>query len=291
VLPGAIGSEAFAVSADGSVVVGGSVWDSISQNGFLFRPQEAFRWTEEEGMVGLGQLVGAPSSRAHAVSADGSVIVGWINQFVRPGDVVFPYNEAFRWAPNEGMVLLDPHRTGNSSANFVSADGSLIFGVNPQGHYFVWDAAHGMRNLFQLLQDYGADLSGWPINEMLMTAVSPDGTIFVGVGTNPDGKREAWQAILDLPETPTLSGDYNNDATVDAADYVVCRKGLGTTYTQTDYDVWRTHFGQTAGNGAVDALSGWSASAGPLSGGVPEPAAWMLLLPATLATLLRRHAP
>ena len=48
-----------------------------------------------------------------------------------------------------------------------------------------------------------------------------------------------------------LAGDYNSNGVVDAADYVVWRKGLGTTYTQADYDVWRAHFGQTAGSGAV----------------------------------------
>ncbi len=46
------------------------------------------------------------------------------------------------------------------------------------------------------------------------------------------------------------------------------RKGLGTTYTQADYDVWRAHFGQTAGSG-----SGASANAA-----VPEPATLMLLM-------------
>ena len=45
-----------------------------------------------------------------------------------------------------------------------------------------------------------------------------------------------------------LPADFNTDGSVDAADYVVWRKGLGTTYTQNDYDNWRTHFGQTAGS-------------------------------------------
>jgi hypothetical protein len=45
-------------------------------------------------------------------------------------------------------------------------------------------------------------------------------------------------------------GDYNGDGVVDAEDYLVWRKGLGTTYTQSDYTVWRTHFGQSSRNGA-----------------------------------------
>jgi hypothetical protein len=80
---------------------------------------------------------------------------------------------------------------------------------------------------------------------------------------------------------PPPPGDYNNNATVDAADYVVWRNGLGTTYTQSGYAVWRAHFGQTAGNGA-----GAGANAA-----VPEPATLMLtILAAAGCCLLRRSA-
>jgi hypothetical protein len=52
---------------------------------------------------------------------------------------------------------------------------------------------------------------------------------------------------------------------VNAADYITWRKGLGTTYTQAAYDVWRAHFGETAGSGAA------LPSAESLSATVPEP--------------------
>jgi uncharacterized protein YjbI with pentapeptide repeats len=64
---------------------------------------------------------------------------------------------------------------------------------------------------------------------------------------------------------PGLAGDFNSDGAVDAADYVAWRHGLGTIYTQGDFDVWRAHYGQTAISGA--SLS----SAEQLSAGVPEP--------------------
>jgi hypothetical protein len=69
---------------------------------------------------------------------------------------------------------------------------------------------------------------------------------------------------------PNMPGDYNNDGSVDAADYVVWRKGLGTTYTADDYNIWRAHFGQTAGGGAG------LPSTGPLSAAVPEPTSLVL---------------
>jgi len=59
-----------------------------------------------------------------------------------------------------------------------------------------------------------------------------------------------------------LAGDFNHDNKVDAADYVVWRKGLGTTHVQGDYDVWRSNFG------AVGAGSG---SGVELGAAVPEP--------------------
>jgi hypothetical protein len=71
-----------------------------------------------------------------------------------------------------------------------------------------------------------------------------------------------------------IAGDFDKNGVVDAADYVVWRDGLGTIYTQADYDAWRGHFGQTLMTGAG---IGVSAS-------VPEPAA-LLLLTTALAVL------
>jgi hypothetical protein len=76
-----------------------------------------------------------------------------------------------------------------------------------------------------------------------------------------------------VPGTP---GDFNNNGTVDATDYVVWRKNFGTP---TSYDSWRAHFGQPAGSGA-----GASANAA-----VPEPTTLVLVLVGTLALLSRRR--
>jgi hypothetical protein len=45
-----------------------------------------------------------------------------------------------------------------------------------------------------------------------------------------------------------IHGDYNNDGTVDAADYVVWRK---TDATQAGFDVWRANFGALLGAGSA----------------------------------------
>jgi hypothetical protein len=68
-----------------------------------------------------------------------------------------------------------------------------------------------------------------------------------------------------------VTGDYNGNGVVDAADYVLWRKG-GTLQNDPtpgvqpgDYDVWRAHFGQPPGAGS---------SLG--AGAVPEPGAALL---------------
>jgi hypothetical protein len=80
-----------------------------------------------------------------------------------------------------------------------------------------------------------------------------------------------------------ISGDFNHDGSVNAADYVVWRKGLGTVYAQTEYNDWRSHFGQTAGSGAA------IPSANPLSAAVPEPASISLLMLVVLGLFSRRR--
>jgi hypothetical protein len=76
-----------------------------------------------------------------------------------------------------------------------------------------------------------------------------------------------------------LPGDFNNSGVVDAADYGVWRKGLGTTYTAGDYEVWRSHFGRTAAAGTGLGLAA----------SVPEPACATLLLAAATLVVRRRY--
>ena len=71
-----------------------------------------------------------------------------------------------------------------------------------------------------------------------------------------------------------LAGDFNRDGTVDAADYSVWRDGLGSLFTQEDYDIWAANYGTTA---AATSLA------------VPEPAAGLLVvLVGTLAWRIPR---
>ena len=82
-------SLAYAVSADGSVVVG----EGSSSFG-----REAFVWRAPTGMVGLGDLTdGSFFSQALGVSADGNTVVG--------RGTSASGGEAFRWTASGGMVV------------------------------------------------------------------------------------------------------------------------------------------------------------------------------------------
>ena len=182
-------SEARDASADGSVVVG---------RGRSALGKEAFRWTRAGGMEGLGDLPGGIfRSEANAISADGSVIVGFSNS----ENTIANQGEAFRWTAAEGMVALGvlPGPLFHSQATDVSGDGSVIVGTSTSAGQtstpFIWTESEGMRKVYDVLSELGVDLTGWSLENV--RGISSDGRTLVGWGKNPDGRPEAWIAILD----------------------------------------------------------------------------------------------
>ncbi|MEX2142253.1 MAG: hypothetical protein WD894_23495 [Pirellulales bacterium] len=155
--------RAFDVSADGRTVVG---------HGDTAIGELAFRWTPETGMVGLGGI----DSRAHGVSADGTVAVGYTT-----GANSLPH--AVRWSAQTGMLALPrPNGTESSEAHAVSADGVVVVGVNvfasrfdrrARAQAFRWTANEGL-----VLLD---DLPGSRVYSIAYD-VSADGSVIVGSG-------------------------------------------------------------------------------------------------------------
>ena len=81
-----------------------------------------------------------------------------------------------------------------------------------------------------------------------------------------------------------LAGDYNNDAKVDAADYVLWRKNpsaLGGN--PAGYNTWRANFGHSSGSGSSAGATGSASVA------VPEPATLVLLIFAAAGWCFRRR--
>jgi len=159
-------AEAFDISADGSVIVGSSRSDAGVDHWGGGPVEEAFRWTEAGGMVGLGDLPGGGfRSSASATSADGSVIVGMSETDV----VVIPPMGDWR---------------------HVSSP-------------FIWTEQAGMRSVLQIVEDdLGLDTTGMTFG--MVTDVSADGTIIVGTGIAADGGSHVW-VLNTVPEPSTLA--------------------------------------------------------------------------------------
>lgn len=109
----------------------------------------------------------------------------------------------------------------------------------------------------------------------------------------------AYETQLNTPilagaKPAPVAGDYNNDGTVDAADYVVWRNQLGqgtalpntdptdtdNTVTQAEYNFWRSRFGSAAGSGSGVLQENAS---------VPEPTSLALLAAGVGALVSRRR--
>lgn len=196
--PGDGESLADGVSEDGSIVVGAA-------NAFDWF---AFRWTQQTGMVPLAPLPGHSSCAASDVSPDGVVIVGWCE---KGSEGLGTYRlVAFRWTEQAGTIelgLAPAHAFSRASA--VSRFGSVIVGWSGTSAVkwsdaqatdaVIWDGAHGMRRLQEVLAAEGVNLDGWTLRSA--TDVSADGLTIVGWGTNPEGQIEGWVATLP-PQAP-----------------------------------------------------------------------------------------
>ncbi|MCL4720140.1 MAG: hypothetical protein KJ057_16880, partial [Phycisphaerae bacterium] len=108
-------SRAEASSWDGSIIIGSSSSDRS-------RNREAFIWTPDNGMIGLGGLnENHIYSVAFGVSDDGRKVVGRTHA---PDTQV-----AFLWTQTDGMVNLGvPANWSNTEAHGISPDGSVIVG-------------------------------------------------------------------------------------------------------------------------------------------------------------------
>lgn len=187
-----LSSTPYAVSGDGSVVVGSMV---RRDDGSVL----AFRWTESTGKVGLGWLPSTSVvhySRASGVSEGGVLVVGVSKAsgecFYMPAGELWisfiwsQWNDgkpiACRWLgwPNQPLDLAGGQYWNEATG--VSADGLVVVGSSSGangGEAFLWTGATGMVGL--------GDLPGGPFQSKA-TAVSGDGSVVVGSGNSADGE-------------------------------------------------------------------------------------------------------
>ncbi|QBJ86291.1 T9SS C-terminal target domain-containing protein [Chryseobacterium gleum] len=121
-------SSTWGMTANGSTIVG---------LGFLTAANaHAVKWDEVNGMVDLGSIVQGRSSRANAINASGTVIVGWQDESngTRSGA---------KWQDGVESFITDNNGNNVGEAGGISADGSTIIGsANPNP--YVWNAVSGL---------------------------------------------------------------------------------------------------------------------------------------------------
>lgn len=210
---GDVYGEAIAVSADGSISAG---------YGDTAQGYEAAYWTGVTGPVGISTLGGLSFfSAANAISANGVFLAG--------ASISSNGWEAFRWSGANGFEALGDLPGGDfySEATGISGDGSIVVGLSTSSagtEAFIWDSAHHMRPLKQVLeQDYGLDLTGWKLERA--NAISADGSTIVGRGLDPQGRVQAWRAVLGASQATVASP-------------VVADDGVGTVSTTQLHATW-----------------------------------------------------
>lgn len=289
---GAVNSVPYAISSDGSTVIGQShsgngteamAWRAdrgafglgdipggdfesralsvssdgsvIVGNGETMSGQQAFRWTEASGIVGLGSLPGGLSfSRVSAVSANGAVVIGES----RSANGF----EAFRWTENGGLEGLGDLPGGEffSDSLGISNDGSVIVGhgsSNGGPEAFRWTSSTGMVAL--------GDLPGGNFRS-IATDLSPTGDIVMGTGTSTLGTEGfIWKqdtGMVGLGDLP--GGDYFSEPTAMSADgsILVGQSASGSSnreaFVWTNADGIRTMRAVLNELGVTSELSGWT---------------------------------
>lgn len=197
-LTGGTSSKAWAVSADGSVVVGEAATSNTTQ-------LEAFRWTAATGIQSLGLYTGGQSPlAAFGVSGDGSAIGG--RGSLASGGIV-----AFRWTESTGNLrlgTLSPARIFD-----VTDDGTLMVGGggSPEVPH-TWTMATGLTAVTMAVGATSGHFTG----------VSSDGAVLAGNLITPAGLQahrwiaatQDWDPVPFLPDgTLSTAWDISADGT------------------------------------------------------------------------------
>ncbi|TWU29756.1 PEP-CTERM sorting domain-containing protein [Bythopirellula polymerisocia] len=186
--PGTRATTANGVSHNGSVVIG--TITTVSDDN-----PEPFRWTEEDGLVGLGHLAGNNATYPSDISDDGAIIVGTSIDRQSAGAEY----EVFTWSESNGMLgtgIVGAPDDGGLRPNpaVVSSDGATIAGTTYGSsgtdlEAFRWTADSGVVGLGFLPGTEGENGEA----DSQVRDMTPDGRLIVGrSGFYPDEIPFVW---------------------------------------------------------------------------------------------------
>ena len=199
-------SSGYAISGDGNILVGNSWADPANGNGTT-PYTHAVAWNEEDGIIDLGSLYAVlnRSTRADALSHDGSIIAGW-QDFNGPWkSAVWRKNPAGGYFPNE-YLLIDPqgnpydefNQLGQASA--VSANGNWIGGYGDYAfaNPWLWSEATGLLDLGNMGLPEGT--TGY------VSGINSDGTRVIGwYDYSPDPWTHEYTPFIWTPATGSMN--------------------------------------------------------------------------------------
>ncbi|HVT11729.1 MAG TPA: PEP-CTERM sorting domain-containing protein [Fimbriimonadaceae bacterium] len=250
-------STAYDVSGDGSQVVG-LAWHPNYR-------AEGFSWTQGGGMVGLGRPA-IQSSRASAISRDGSTVVGFYESDTQG------VRQPVRWV-NGGTPDLFLGESESGEAMKTNSDGSVIVGYNWQdgvgSRAFMYD---GTVHYLGVLPEHESNFDP----RSIANAVSDNGIVVGWSGGDP-----FWGDPEEGFVWTAQDGMINAHSYLAAHGVTVPGNLLLNTITSISAD------GTTFGGQATD-LNTFQASSWIATVPVPEPASMAVLGLGALALLRRR---
>lgn len=148
--PGGISVRGLSIT--GAITGTTDVDGGIPQGTSLIRPQRAYRWTKDGGVVALPIPAGFDMSAGTAISASGSTVVGQISRAGDNQTALGAATQAFRWTSALGTRSLGADTT---AATGVNINGSVVVGNSFKAFSrgFRWDlsdAATGAGSLTTL---------------------------------------------------------------------------------------------------------------------------------------------
>ena len=231
------GSTLFGTTEFGGGSTPGMIF-SIKTDGSDYTPLHEFAGGANDGADPLAGLTLSGSTLYGTTRSGGDNNRGTIFSISTDGSGFTLLHEFVGGADDGQWPQSDVTLSGSTlyGTTLVGGDHDLgtIFSINTDGseftllHEFAGGADDGANS------NVGQQTAGLTLSGSTLYGATERGGDF-GLGT---------VFSIEIAE-PGLAGDYNNNGTVDAADYVLWRKTGGS---QDDYETWRAHFGETAGN-------------------------------------------
>ena len=199
-LSGDVFSESAGISADGSIIAGGS-------HETRFEIYDAFYW--DGSMHAIPKIEPNAEMYTQAMSSNGRYVAGGSYGLQR---------QAWRYEIGSGLVPIPfVEGAGVQSPTVVLNDGT-VFGtwyarIGTDRGVFIWNPTDGLRKIESLITELGLSTSGLQLREV--TGATPDGSVITGDGWNGSANVAFRLVVTPAEEIVVNSTDDDSDFNLD----------------------------------------------------------------------------